>query len=265
MTSAFEQATAIQLVDGAYAGSVPDLWQQGKGAFGGVVLGLLARAIIASEADATRTLRSLSGNICAPVLPGPVEATVSSLRRGGSMSFIDARLNQGGSLVANASAVLSSARAVKPVAMRPPSPARTRWQDAAVLPVAPPLGPVFAPHYEYRSTGPLPFTGGQEPVTEGWLREAGVTPSVLDEAAIVGMLDAWWPTLFSVSSEPRAVATVAYTMQLLVDPRTLDPAEPLFYRARGVAAGDNFIVEMRELWSGDDVVGLNQQTFAILS
>ena len=53
-------------------------------------------------------------------------------------------------------------------------------------------------------------------------------------------------------------------VQLLVDPRTLDPAEPLYYRARGVAAADNFFIEMRELWSGDAVVAMNQQTFALL-
>ena len=71
--------------------------------------------------------------------------------------------------------------------------------------------------------------------------------------------------MLAVESAPRAVATVGYTMQLLVDPRTLDVAEPLYYRARGVAGGDNFFVEMRELWSGDVVVAMNQQTFALLT
>lgn len=54
-------------------------------------------------------------------------------------------------------------------------------------------------------------------------------------------------------------------MQLLADPRALPPSEPLFYRARGVAGADNYFVEMRELWSGDRVVAMNQQTFALLT
>jgi hypothetical protein len=118
--------------------------------------------------------------------------------------------------------------------------------------------------YEFRSTGPLPFTGGTDPVAEGWVRERN-PPAVLDEASIAGLLDSWWPTCLAIETRPRAVATVGYTMQLLVDPRSLPASEPLFYRARGIDSRDNFFVEMRELWSGDTIVAMNQQTFAILT
>jgi hypothetical protein len=252
-----------------YTANIPDRWQQGKGAFGGVVIGILTRAILASERDRGRMLRTLTADLCAPALPGPVDVDVESLRRGVNMSFVGGRMTQDGVLIARASAALASPRSIAPSAIRslppqPPPPKRPPWRDVPALPVEPPIGPVFAQKYEYRSTGPLPFTGGSDPATDGWLREKA-TPSVLDEAAIVGMLDAWWPTVFSVEAAPRAVATVGYTMQLVVDPRTLDPAEPLFYRARGIGGGDNFFVEMRELWSGDSVVAMNQQTFALLT
>lgn len=82
---------------------------------------------------------------------------------------------------------------------------------------------------------------------------------------LVSLLDSYWPASFAIESMPRAMTTVGYTMQLLCDPRKLAPAEPLFYRARAVAGADNFVVEMRELWSGDAIVGMNQQTFAILT
>ena len=267
MTSEFEKATAIRPSDGVaneWTGNIPDRWQQGKGAFGGVVVGILTRAIMASEGDRSRTLRSLSAELAAPALPGPVLVRSASLRRGGSISFVEARLEQDGALVAHASAALASPRAVSPAAFRPAPPARGPWRDVPALPVQAPIGPVFADKYEYRSTGPLPFVAGTDPAAEGWIREKQ-TPSVLDEAGIAGLLDAWWPTVLAVESGPRAVATVGYTMQLLVDPRTLDPAEPLYYRAKGVAGADNFFIEMRELWSGDAVVAMNQQTFALLS
>lgn len=265
MSSEFERATAIQEDgSGGYTGVVPDRWQQGKGAFGGVVVGMLTRAIVASPEDRGRRLRSLTADLCAPALPGPVEVRRASLRRGASVSFVEARLTQDGGLVAYASAALASARAIPPAAIRPASPKRVPWRDVPTVPVEPPLGPVFAQKYEYRSTGPLPFAGGADAAAEGWVREKA-TPSVLDEAAIAGLLDAWWPTVLAVEAGPRAVATVGYTMQLLVDPRPLDPAEPLYFRARGVAGGDNFFVEMRELWSGDTVVAMNQQTFALLT
>ncbi len=267
MTSEFEKATAIRPSESAereWTGEIPDRWQQGKGAFGGVVVGILARAIMASENDRTRSLRSLTAELCAPALPGPIVVRAASLRRGGSMSFIEARLEQDGGLIAHASASLALPRALRPAAFRPSPPARTPWRDVQPLPVQAPIGPVFADKYEYRSTGPLPFVAGTDPAAEGWIREK-TAPSMLDEAGIAGLLDAWWPTVLAVESGPRAVATVGYTMQLLVDPRTLDPAEPLYYRARGVAGADNFFIEMRELWSGDVVVAMNQQTFALLS
>ncbi len=269
--SAFEEATAIRAGDvpDVYAGTIPDRWQQGKGAFGGIVIALLARAMLAGERDAGRSLRSLSADLCAPALPGDVELRVAQLRRGASVSFVEAHMFQAGERIARGSATLATARAIPPTGIHglPPFSPPTRrppWRDVEPLPVRPPIGPVFADKYEYRSTGALPFASGKEPTAEGWLREKE-TPSVLDEAAIVGMLDAWWPTVLAVESSPRAVATVGYTMQLVVDPRTLDPAEPLFYRARGTAGADNFFIEMRELWSGDAVVALNQQTFAVLT
>ncbi|HUQ08269.1 MAG TPA: acyl-CoA thioesterase domain-containing protein, partial [Kofleriaceae bacterium] len=44
-----------------------DGWQQGRGAFGGIVLGTLLRAMEACEPDRARRARSLSGEIPAPV------------------------------------------------------------------------------------------------------------------------------------------------------------------------------------------------------
>ncbi len=54
------------------------------------------------------------------------------------------------------------------------------------------------------------------------------------------------------------------TAELLADPATLPPAEPLRYRARMAALNDGFFVEMRELWLGARPVALNQQTFVII-
>lgn len=180
------------------------------------------------------------------------------------MTFFDARLVQEGVIIGRASASLASARDLPPPPFPVDAPVRAPSADVPAVPVAPPFGPVFAAHFEYRPTGPLPFGGGSEPLALGWLREK-VAPSVIDEAGIVGLLDAWWPTSRAVEERPRAVATVGYTMQLLADPRGLSPEEPLFYRGRGVAAADNYFVEMRELWSGDRVVAMNQQTFALLT
>src|SRR5262245_18282305 len=99
MSSEFQQATAVRIDDtdgpGGYVGLVPERWQQGRGAFGGVVVGILARAIVdasARKGDEARLLRSLSADLCAPLLPGAVRLKTEEIRRGGSASFVDARL-----------------------------------------------------------------------------------------------------------------------------------------------------------------------------
>ena len=105
--------------------------------------------------------------------------------------------------------------------------------------------------------------GGAEPVTAGWIREQS-PPDRLDAPALIGRLDAWWPAIFSVASQPRASATVTFTAELLCDPATLPAAEPLFYRAHVAALREWMFVEFRELWHQDRLVAMNQQTFALL-
>ena len=263
MTSPFERATALEvLTPGVFRTRIPDGWQQGKGAFGGVVVGAMVRALTTIESE--RTLSSLGADLCGPALPGEARVEVTTLRRGGSMTFFDVHLLQEGVVVARASASFATARAVPPVAIVPVPPVRPAWSAVDVVAVGPPIAPVFAPYFEFRPLSPLPFAGGKEARSAGYIREAE-PPAALDAAAIAGLLDSWWPSILAISDMPRAVATVGYTMQLLPDPQILPASEPLYFRAEGVAASDNFFVEMRELWSGERLVAMNQQTFAVLS
>src|SRR5690606_5256281 len=110
-----------------------------------------------SESDPARRLRSVSASLCAPLFTGPAEIHVAPLRRGGSVSFLDVRVLQGGALVVQGSAAIVSAREVPFTLMVPFPPTPLAWADVATIAVEPPMGPVFARHYEYRSTGPLPF------------------------------------------------------------------------------------------------------------
>jgi hypothetical protein len=213
------------------------------------------------------------------VLPGEATIEVGVLRRGNGLSNLEAKLVRGGEVLARASAVLARARGVEAgaggaslAAGAPRGPGS--WSEVAVAPVGPPFGPAFAPHYEYRSTGPLPFSaaggaaegaggGAVEPVAEGWVRLRRAVP--LDAPAIVGLLDAWWPAALPTFRQPRPIATVGFTMQLLTEPSALPPDEPLFHRARLVASDEGYMVEFRELWTASGLlVAMNQQTFAII-
>jgi hypothetical protein len=258
----FLSVTLVERVGpGRFKARVPDGWQQGRGAFGGLVLGTLARAILADEPDASRVLRTLSGDLCGPVLPGEAEIVTRSLRRGSNQSNVAAELRQGGEVLALASAVLSTPR---PSPSLPPAeaPPACDWRALPVVAIGPPAGPAFAQHYEFRSLGP-PFGPTSEARASGFVRER-VPLAQLDAPALIARLDAWWPTLFLAEGKRRPIATVSFVAEILIDPASLVPTEPLRHRAQMAGSHEGFCVELRELWQGERLVALNQQTFAVL-
>ena len=61
-------------------------WAQGRGTFGGLVLAALVRAMQQCEPESERSLRSVTGELVGPVVPGACEITVELLRRGNAAS-----------------------------------------------------------------------------------------------------------------------------------------------------------------------------------
>lgn len=261
----FARASAVELVgDGVFRAEIPDGWQQGRGAFGGLVLATMLRAIERSEKDGARATRTLSGDLCGPVLPGVAAIRVRELRRGANQSNFTAELVQNGEVQATATAVLSAPRKVTMARPTLDAPAPQDWVALPVLPMGVAPTPVFTQHYEYRSQQVPPFQGVHpDPTCDGWIRERS-TLAALDGPAMIGRLDAWWPTAFGLGTGPRPMATISFTAELLADPASLDPAQPLRYRARMAALHEGFFVELRELWQADRPVALNQQTFVVI-
>jgi acyl-CoA thioesterase len=236
-------------------------WEQGRGAFGGVVLGALTRAMVAAESETERLLRSISGAITAPVLVGDAEIRVTELRRGNAVSTYDAVLSQEGEVRARATAILGRSRA-DARRWSPPPPALV--DPDSVRAERLPMAPGFAQHFEFRSTGPQPFAGGTDPIAEGFVR-ADPPPPVLGPAEAVAYVDAWWPASFVVDAGPRPMATVAFTMQYFPSDRPRPADRPLRYRSRALATHDGYLMEMRELWTEHgELVALNEQTFVMI-
>lgn len=259
---AFEVLSAVVPVTGSddFTAHCPDHWQQGRGLYGGLVTALLVRALEAAAPG--RALRSLTSELCGPVQPGPARLRVESLRVGSGMSTLAVRLDQGGEVLAHAVGVLGEPRGRTEDTMALPAVSPPPWDALELLPVGPPLGPVFAPFFEYRSAS-LPFSGGP-PVVEGWIRMKN-PGAARDAAFLAGCIDAYWPTEYILFTAPRPMATVAFTFQPLGDCVGLDPQAPLWFRAKLGASRDGFAVEFRELWGHDGrLLALNQQTICTI-
>ena len=263
----FAAASAlVRRDDQRFTWDVPDGWQQGKGAFGGLVIGALARAMGATESDPTRRLRVVTAELCAPAPVGPATITVAALRRGRAVSFVEARAEAGGEVFARASGLFGAARPPSALCLASALSELLPPATIAIAPLGAPPSPRFAAAYEFRPLPPFPFSAAAEPAGRGWLRERGVVarPRPLDAADVIGLLDAWWPCALTAEPAPRAMATVAFTAELLIEPATLDPTAPFAFHAHLAGASDGYSVELRHLWQGDRLVALNQQTFAAL-
>lgn len=246
-----------------YRANITEGWQQGRGAFGGVIVGLLVRAML-DAAGGTWPLRSVSAELVGPATVGDSEIAVTSMRRGSGTHTLGARLTQGDELRANAVAVMGRERAPDLGWTELEPPALRAWTDVPVIPVRAPMGPTFAQHFEYRTDGPLPFSGGERAETSGWIRP--VEPAqVRDGAYLAALADAWWPAAFHRLSAPRPMSTLTFLLQLVHPADGLAPEEPLAYRARCVSAHAGHLVEVRELWSPDGrLLAINTQTFVAI-
>lgn len=241
---------------------IPDGWQQGRGAFGGLVVALMIRAAEALLADPARPLRSLSAELCAPAQPGLTDIHVDRLRIGSGLAALAVRMLQGDELVAHASAVFARDRDRDVTWTERVPPSVPPFDPGAALTF--PGAPVFTRHLEMVPLDAPIFAGEASARASGWLRLR--RPPLRRDAAILALLcDVWWPALFSRLGAPRPIATVAFTFQPLGDLAALPADAPVLHRGVGLAARAGYALEQRELWSpAGDLLALNQQTFAVI-
>ena len=260
---------AVRLDDTTFAFTVPDGWQQGRGAFGGLVIGAMTRAAIVTTDDDSRRVRSVTAELLGPVLPGVATLKVERLRQGSGLSAVRVRLLQdsGAGVVEEqccAVVVLAKSRPGTPQFQHRVPPTIPNWREVDDVAVEPPLGPVFASNFIFRPTGPWPFSGAPIPVAAGFIQPR-LPIATVDAALVATLADCWWPTVLSTLEEVRPMATVTFALELLTDPARLDPTLPLFHDAKSETGVDGYCVEHRALWTPDGLlVAENQQLFAII-
>lgn len=251
--------TPLRLDEGRFAFDVADGWQQGRGAFGGLVLAAMARALEQHVAQPGWPLRALNAEIFAPVTAGPAAIDVETLRRGTGVATLSARLGQEGEVRARATAAFGKPRVTDRESVFVESPSMPRFEDIDVAPIQPPLGPAFAQHLEYRPTS-SPWNRGHQRV-EGWIRFREASRGI-GAPEIVALCDSYYPAAWGTEPAPRPMSTLAFTIEIVADLTGLGATDPYFYRAHVAAAHDGFSVEFRELWHARGrLLALNQQVF----
>lgn len=248
----------------AYTWDVPDQWQQGRGAFGGIVVGALLRAIEGVEANPSRSVRSVTAEIVGPIVPGPAQIQVELLRRGNAVSTLRAWTTQAGSdeILAHAVVVLGAPRPGIP-SWAAPAPALPARPEPVLMP--PGLAPVFSQHFEYRPTGPYPYSSHPRAEAAGFVR-ARARAVRRDAAFVAAHADAYWPAALATFDTLRPAATVAFTLHLFDSLQDApDAEEPLYHRATSQVGQGGYASETRELYTASGaLLAQNHQLIAII-
>ncbi len=249
MPSRFATDTAVVRVgEHRYAATIDQGWWILRGPNGGYLAALILRAITTDVTDPARRPRSFTVHYLRPPHAGAVELVVQPERAGRTTTVVTARMLQDGKLTALAVAALGSDR---------PGPEFAHL----VMPEVPgpdelpphPQGPLTLPirdQYEMRVAFGRPAWQAKpttHAVTGGWIRLAD--PEPLDAHVIAAISDAWFPAIFTVTTEPVQVPTVDLTIHFRDEP----PAAPdwclVRFTSRHASAG--FIEEDGEIWSRD--------------
>ena len=268
MATAFTGAIEIGSSTDPCAWQVPDGWQQGRGAWGGLVVGAMVHAASQAERDARRRVRTVSAHLFGPTSVGAAQIRVQPARIGSAMSTwsVDV-VDSSGEATANAVVITGSDRAPAladayagwGLARCPQLPP---WTSVPIAPVRPPIGPVFSAHVEYRVVEGLPYTQGPAR-TLGWVRFAEQGEWTAEQ--VLGIVDAWWPCAMPALPGPHPMATVSFSAHLLVDPASIPPGEPLMAEAQMSAACDGFTSETRRMWTADGRLAVeNHQSIVVI-
>lgn len=255
--------TPSPLGRGALVAEIPDGWQQGRGAYGGVVVAQLIRAIQLNQEGESWPLRSFTAHLCGPLLPGTVDFSVETLRRGSGLTTLAARSVQNGTVCAHGVADLGKGRAEDLGWNDLSPPEGPSWREIEPLEMGQAFAPTFTQHFVYRPIKGMPFSGDKA-VTSGWIRARNPGP-LHDAAWLAALIDAWWLSGWVRIPGPRPAATIAFTLHGLGDTSDVDPQIPLFFRGSSDLLRGGYAVEQRELWTEDGrLLAVNHQTHAVI-
>jgi hypothetical protein len=209
-------------------------------------------------------VRNVTAHIMAPAVVGGHAIEVEPLRVGSAMSTWRAVLtDSGGAPVADAVVITGAERTFARSVPGPwgtvAPPAAPSADEVPRVPGGPPL-PVFTHHLDMRPSAGLPLGGGPAE-TIGWVGYD--TPVSWDDAALVSLVDAWWPASLPLLSEMPRIATVSFTASLLADPAQVTE-DRLLHHSFLTSAHDGYSSEHRRLWSAQgELLVDNVQTIVV--
>jgi len=198
--------------------TIPEGWGQGRATFGGLIGSLLYSHLESSLGDLhkDRVLRSATISFIGAVTPGEIEFQTEVFRSGKSVTQASARLLQNGAVQAILLASFGAARDSNiVVAPLHKAPDFKRPEDSIAVPYIAGVMPEFFQKTNLRwAQGDIPFAGSKKPDFGGWMRWIDSFPQ-MTIAHLLGLVDAWPPSVFPLFTGPGAASTLCWTVEFI--------------------------------------------------
>ncbi len=237
-------------------------WWVLRGPHGGYLSGIILRAL-SMEVEPERAIRSFTTHFVAPPKEGRLHIATTVERRGRSMTYLSARIEQEGSTLALALAAFSEPR----VAFEfddSPMPEVASPDEAFRVPAEGSGIPKFLGKFDMRwAFGGPPFSGSPEAVVGGWIRLD--PPEIADAPMVACLLDAYPPAIFPRATEPVVCPTIDLSMHFR-SPLPLEGARPDDYYLGHFSSRllrQGFFEEDGLIWSKDGSLIAQSRQLAI--
>jgi acyl-CoA thioesterase len=250
--SAFSEATAVTRTgEDSFSAAIHPGWWVVRGPHGGYISAIILRALTARLDDPRRPIRSFTTHFTAAPKEGDLEIATSLDRGGRAMSFLSARVRQGGKVVATALAAFSEPWTGFEFDDAPMPEVPTPEQSFEIPKSGEGLPSFLANFDMFACFGSLPFTGHDVAEVGGWYRLA--ERQIADPFVVATLLDAWAPAVFPRATEMIVCPTIDLTTHFR-SPLPLDGAGPddlYLGRFSSTLSRDGFFEEDGLFWSSD--------------
>ncbi|MCC2615853.1 thioesterase family protein [Aestuariibacter halophilus] len=243
---------------------VPSQWSQGRTCYGGVSAALLYRAM-QSRLTGQRVMRSLNCNFIGPLLADqPFHIEVEALRQGKSASQMLARAIQNEQTAVLMQVCFGVSRDSKVQVKNTDRHGMTIPTKPKFIPQIPKVTPKFIRHFDLAiESGGLPFTGSSTANVDGWMRYSK-PPQQFSDAHLVGLIDAWPPTVLQMLKWPAPASTMCWNVEFLHPHPAFSPTGWFAYQARTRQAADGYAHTEANIWDeNNNLVAISRQAVAV--
>ncbi len=232
-------------------------WFQGRGAFGGLLMAQAIRALNSCDGLESKgmILSSLSGSFMQSHQGESVEIEIQPLRLGRGTHFIQARLYDADSIVADFTLTLSRPRQTSVASSSPTMPEAEPFEKCLEAPAG--LVPAFVQHFDMRMCPSL--IRPKDSLCTMWVEPKSPTKSPYENIAL--SIDALPPTVFLHAGPHFKGGTVHISLHFWEASSKVKEEGAFLVQSRGGTRAEGWLEEHQDLWSasGEHLASSTQQ------